>query len=95
MAFKEELDGFINEDDFAVSATFNGETGEVILDMPDQLIGGGDVISTEYRITFKTGLFCGMGYDDTIVVDGDTYTVRTDPRKIDDGKFSEVGLSKV
>ncbi|MDX2074700.1 MAG: hypothetical protein SFX19_10130 [Alphaproteobacteria bacterium] len=92
MAIDEDLDAYT--DDFAVDATFGAITGKVILDMPDQLLGGGEVISTDYKIIYKTGLFPGLAYGSAITVDGQSYTVR-EPRLIDDGKFSEAPLSKV
>lgn len=95
MAFSEDLDEFINTDDFAVLAKFNGICGNVILDMPDEVIGGGEIISTEYRITYKTGLFPGLGYDSPITICGVHYTVRGTPRLIDDGAFSVVMLSRI
>lgn len=91
MTIAEDLDAYT--DDFGVDATVGATTGKVILDMPDQLLGDGNVISTEYKITFKTSLFATLAYDNSITVDGATYTVR-EVRKIDDGKFSEAVLSK-
>lgn len=88
----EDLDAFM--DDFAVDATFGATTGKVILDMPDEIIGGGEVISTDYKMTFKTGLFAGLAFNSAVTVDGASYTVRS-VRKIDDGKFSEAFLRKI
>lgn len=92
MAIEENLDDFT--EDFGVDATFGYTTGKVLFDMPDQALAGGEIISTDYRITFKTGLFSGLAYGSEITVDGQDFTIR-DVRMIDDGKFSEASMSKV
>lgn len=92
MPLKEDLDVFT--DDFGVDAKVGTTTGKVIFDQPDATIIGGDVISTDYAITFKSSLFLGLKYNDAITVDGDAYTVR-EVKKIDDGAFSTAALKKV
>lgn len=90
MAFTENTDIFLA--DFGVVATDGADSANVILDMPDQLIAG-DVISAEYRITYATGAFTGLGYGDPITVNGESYTVNT-VQKIEDGAFTVATLSK-
>lgn len=88
---QEDLDIFTA--DFGVSATSGSTTGMVILDMPDQLVAGGEVLSTDYSITYKTALFPNLTYGDAIVVNGVNYTLR-ETRLLGDGAFSQAGLSK-
>jgi riboflavin synthase alpha subunit len=90
MSFAEDLNGFFA--DFGVDATFGAETAKVIFDEPDEIIADGQVISSSYTIKYKTGLFSGLSYGDSIVVDGVTYTCDT-VQKIEDGKMSMATLS--
>ena len=90
MAFIEDIDVFFA--DFSVIAIFSGESANVILDMPEQVIG--EVISAEYQITYKTGNFAELGYGDTITVDSIDYKV-DEVMKQDDGKITIATLSKV
>ena len=93
MAMDEDIGAFLSEDDFAVIAIAGSKSAKVLLDMPDTLIGGGEVITTDYKITYKTNDLT-LSYDTAIKVDGVNYTVK-DARKIDDGQLSEAFLSKV
>lgn len=90
MAIDEDMDAFFA--DFSVVATFSGQSANVILDTPEQIIG--DTISAEYQITYKTGLFPTLTYSSAIVVDSVDYTVR-EVMKQDDGKITIATLSKV
>jgi hypothetical protein len=65
-----------------------------ILDMPGQVIADGMVINTDYTLTARTADFGSLLYGDGITVDGISYQVR-EARKLDDGFFSELMLSKI
>ena len=90
MAFIEDIDVFFA--DFSVIAIFSGESANVILDTPEQVIG--EVISAEYQITYKTGNFADLAYGDTITVDSIDYKV-DEVMKQDDGKITIATLSKI
>ena len=93
MALSEDLTVFLS--DFGVSCTSGSVTASGILDMPSQIIAeGGMVINTDYTLTARTADFGGLLYGDAITVDGVNYSVR-EARKIDDGVFSELLLSKL
>jgi hypothetical protein len=87
----EELDLFLS--DFGVSVSAGAVTGVGILDMPSQIVADGMVLTTDYRLTVKTADFGGLIYGNTITVDGAVYTIR-EAMKVDDGKFTELMLTK-
>lgn len=92
MALNENLDAFLS--DFGVPVT-NGVTATTgILDMPSEVIAGGMVITTDYALTIKSGVYPVLKYGDSLTVGGAAYTVR-EVRAQDDGQFSVVYLSKV
>lgn len=92
MALSEDLSVFLT--DFGVSCTSGSVTALGILDMPGQVLADGMVISTDYTLTARAADFGGLIYGDAITVDGSNYSVR-DTRRVDDGKFVEISLSKL
>jgi hypothetical protein len=88
----ENLDNFLGI--FSVPVVWNGTTGLGIFDAPTSVMGGGAVLSDEYLVTVKTAVFGAVNYGDAITVNGTAYKVR-EARKIDDGAFTEITLSKV
>ena len=92
MAFTEDLDLFLA--DFGVSVTAGAVTGLGIFDMPSQVILNDAVLTTDYKVTCKAGLFGDLLYGNSITVDGVAYTVR-EVMSIDDGRFVEIMLSKL
>lgn len=92
MALNENLDVFLA--DFGVTVVKGSTTTTGVLDMPSEVIAGGMVITTDYALTIKTSALPGLGYGDSLTVDGEAYTVR-EVRAQDDGRFSIVYLSKV
>lgn len=90
----------LNEDptvflsDFGVSCTAGAITALGILDMPSQILSGDMVLSTDYTLTARAADFGGLVYGDGISVGGVNYQVR-EVRRIDDGMFVEIGLSKL
>ena len=89
MAITENLDGFLA--DFGVVATYGSETANVIFDSPDQIVAG-DVVSTQYTIIYKTGVFAAIKVYDNIVVNGTTYQAGS-KQLIDDGAFTKLDLN--
>jgi len=90
--FTEDLDVFLN--DFGVSVTAGAVTGVGILDSPDDLLGGGLSVSTEYKLTVKASDFGSLKSGDSITVDSVSFKVRNF-RLNDDGKFGVATLGKV
>lgn len=88
----ENLDTFLS--DFGVAVTWGLVSGLGILDEPDQIIGGGLAISTDYSLIVKTADFGDAAFGDAMTVGGVSYTVREN-RKLDDGSFSRITLTKV
>lgn len=91
MPLSEDLSVFLN--DFGVSVTAGSVSGLGILDMPTQIVAGGQVLSTDYALTCRADQFGGLLYGDVVVVAGATYVVR-ETRLLDDGMFCEVSLQK-
>lgn len=92
MAFVENLGVFLA--DFGVAVSSGSYSGLGILDMPSEIIAGGMVLTTDYQVTVKTSDFPVMNRGDSMTVDAVSYTVR-EARQTDDGKFTNVFLSKV
>lgn len=92
MAFAEDLDLFLA--DFGVAVSAGAVTGIGILDMPTQVVADGMVLSTDYTLTAKASDFGGLYFGDPVTVDGVNYQVR-EVRRLDDGKFVEISLSKL
>ncbi len=86
----EDLDTYLA--DFGVAVSSGSASGSGILDEPDQTVGGLS-ISTEYSVLVKTSVFSGVAHGDTVTVNGVGYKAREN-RKIDDGAFSRITLSK-
>ena len=92
MALTENLDAFLA--DFGVSVTTGAVSGLGILDMPMDVIAGGEVLSVDYKLTVKTSEFGGLIYGDGITVNGVNYTVRS-AQPTDDGTFTDLYLTKI
>lgn len=93
--FVEDLDLFIDADDFAVPVVANGVSGFGIFDAPGELVGeNGIVLSSEYQVRCKTAQFGALSYNETVTVNGQSYVVR-DNRPLFDGAFCLLQLSKV
>jgi hypothetical protein len=78
----------------SVSANAGAVSARGFLVMPGQVIADGMVVSTDYTLTALADDFGGLLYGDAITVDGINYSVRTS-RRIDDGTFVELLLSKL
>jgi len=78
----------------SVSVTAGAVSARGFLVMPGQVILDGTVISTDYTLTALADDFGGLLYGDAITVGGVNYSVR-ESRRIDDGTFVEVLLSKL
>ena len=78
----------------SVSIIAGAVTGQGFLTMPGQVILDGSVINTDYSLSVLSTQFGGLLYGDGITVDGINYQVR-EARKLDDGAWSELLLSKL
>ena len=70
--FAEDLSIFFN--DFAVSATFNAETGKVIFNKPENLTAD-NVVDCNYQIIYPATQFTTLAYNSTINVNGTNFRV--------------------
>ena len=92
MAFTEDLDAFVDADEFAVSVIINGSTGTGILDQNSDVTLGGEVVFIDYILTARTSFAGSLTYGDVITVGGSPYKVEMQPLRIDDGAFCRVPL---
>ena len=94
MAFVEDsttLSAYLN--DFGVSCTSGGTTANAILEQPDLVLAGNQIVSTDYQLTAKTSDFGSLLGGAEIIIDNEAYTVR-EVRKLDDGSFCEISIQK-
>jgi hypothetical protein len=78
----------------AVDVTIGASSYKGLLDQPDEILGDGMMVSTEYVLTMKTSDLTAVEELGTLTIDGVDYTVRTF-KKMDDGLLSKIPLSKV
>jgi len=79
--------------DFGVPVTSGVSSGLGILDMPGKVIMNDMVISTDYTLLCESAKFGSLAYGAPVEVAGVLYSVR-EVRRLDDGIFSEVSLSR-
>ena len=91
MTFSEDIDTFFG--DFSDNVVYQGVIYKGILEQPDEIVADGLVMTTDYELTAKTSDLGGLVFDNTLTVNGDDYKVRS-ARKIDDGSFCLVSLTK-
>lgn len=91
-----DLDVFLQEP-FGQKVSYSGGTKMGVLDMPDQILSGDMIYSTDYVLQVKTTDFSDLEIGETIetVVNGiDTEFEVKGQRLLDDGKLTEITLSK-
>ncbi len=94
MALTEDTDTlstYLN--DFGVSCKSGTVTANAIFEQPDLVLAGDRIVSTDYQLTAKTSDFGTLVGGASITIDNVAYTVR-EVRKIDDGSFCEISVSK-
>ena len=79
--------------DFGDEVVYKGAIYKGRLEQPDEIVADGLVMTTDYELTAKTSELGGLVFDNTVTVNGDDYKVRS-ARKIDDGSFCLVSLTK-
>ena len=92
MSLSEDLSVFLG--DFGVSVTAGAVSGLGILDMPTEIVAGGQILSTDYTLLCRADEFGGLLYGAAITVDGVNYSVREN-RLLDNGGFCEISLTKL
>ncbi len=94
--FDEDLDLFLQEP-FGQEVSYHGGTKMGVLDMPDQILSGDMIYSTDYVLQVKTKDFTDLEIGETIKTNmngtNTAFEVKGQ-RLLDDGKFSEITLSK-
>ena len=95
MAFTENLDTYLS--DFGRPVIFGNKEFIGILEMPDQIVAGDMVITTDYQLIGKASdmgtLISGNNVKIELNNVMQTFEVRA-TRLVDDGSFVEVMLSK-
>lgn len=87
----EDLDAFLDTDEHAVDATYDGATAvKVILD--NEYLLAHDMVSTTNPFAIgKASVFPAAAVGKTLLIGGTTYTIR-DRQLIDDGAFVRLQL---
>lgn len=91
-----DLDVFLQEP-FGQKVSYSGGTKMGILDMPDQILSGDMIYSTDYVLQVKTTDFADLEIGETIktAINGiDTDFEVKGQRLLDDGKLTEITLSR-
>ncbi len=92
--FIEDISQFFSKSDFAVEATWGELTANVHFEKPEGIIAGGDVITAEYAIIYKAGVFPGLSLDDEITIDGEGSFLVNETTRMQDGKIQRTTLRK-
>ncbi len=79
---------------FSEEVFYNNKTYKGILEQPDEIIADGVVLTTDYELTARNSDLGDLSFDTEIKVKNIKYRVRN-VRKIDDGTFCKISLSKV
>ena len=93
--FTEDLSVFLNLDGFGVPVVAGAVSGVGILDQNSEIILGGEITIIDYLLTVPTATFGSLGYGDSVIIDGVSYKVETQPQRFDDGTFCRVPLVKM
>ena len=95
MAFTENLDTYLS--DFGRPVIFGNKEFIGILEMPDQIVAGDMVITTDYQLIGKASAMGTLISGNNVKIElnnvMETFEVRA-TRLVDDGSFVEVMLSK-
>jgi len=91
--FGEDLTAFFLTPDFAVTAAWGAQTGQIIFDAPSEDILAGRALSTEYTATCRDDQLVGIARGATLVVSGVSYTVR-EIRAVSAGRIKVLTLTK-
>ena len=89
----EDLSAFFLTPDFAVTAVWNGQTGQVLLDTPTADILSGRAMSTEYTATCRDDQLVGIARGQNLAIAGVSYLVR-EVRAVGAGRIKVLTLSK-
>ena len=92
MAFEEDLDDFLDEEDFGVPVIWGAIISSGIPNNNAQLIADGNVINVDYMVRLKSSIFSALRYGDLLQVAGEQYSVR-EPMPVGDGAFMMVSMS--
>ena len=94
--FDSDLDVFLQEP-FGQEVEYSGGLRMGVLDMPDQILSGDMIYSTDYVLQVKTSDFTDLEIGETISTKLDGITTDFEvkgQRMLDDGKLTEITLSK-
>jgi len=79
----------------SVSVTAGVASGRGFLKLNSEVILGGEVTVIDYLLEVLTAEFGGLGYGDTITVEGVAYKVEMQPQRFDAGVWCRIPLIKV
>ena len=79
----------------SVSVTAGAITGRGFLRQNSEMMLGEQVVSIEYALTCETAVFGSLAYGAAISVNSQSFEVRHEPMRVDDGTLCVVPLSRV
>jgi hypothetical protein len=79
----------------SVSVTAGAVTGRGFLRQNSEMMLGDQVVSIEYALTCETAVFGSLAYGAAISVNSQSFEVRHEPMRVDDGTLCVVPLSRV
>ena len=97
MPFADDAAAFFADFSVMAAVTSAGVTVNVsgIFDVADVGVFSDEETTASYQFTAKTTDVSGIKRGDAFVINGENYTARRPARRVDDGVFSVVVLSKV
>jgi hypothetical protein len=79
----------------SVSVTAGAVSGRGFLRQNSEMMLGDQVVSIEYALTCETAVFGSLAYGAAISVNSQSFEVRHEPMRVDDGTLCVVPLSRV
>lgn len=80
--------------DFAVDANWGSNSAKVILDIPDEVMLGNNVLAADNQLIFPADKFVGIDEGDVVEIVGssDKWLLRETPRASSDGAVKTVSV---
>jgi hypothetical protein len=79
----------------SVSVVAGAVTGRGFLRQNSEMLVGDQVISIDYALTCETALFGSLAYNAAVTINSQSYVVRYEPMRVEDGTLCVVPLSRV
>lgn len=78
--------------DFGMDAVYGSETAKVILDIPDEVMLGNNVLAANNQLIFAANTFEGIDEGECVVIGSTYWYLRETPRRSADGAVMSVSV---